>query len=67
MPKCVSIKLLCNFKEIPLRHGCSPVYLLQIFRTPFPKDTSGWLLLVDVFLTVLMLSTQNKTGDLYII
>ena len=28
-----------------LRHGCSPVKLLHIFRTPFPKNTSGWLLL----------------------
>ena len=29
----------------PLRHACSPVNLLHIFRTPFPKNTSGWLLL----------------------
>ena len=28
-----------------LRYGCSPVNLLHIFRTPFPKNTSGWLLL----------------------
>ena len=41
----ISIKLLCNFIEIALRHGCSPVNLLHIFRTPFPKNTSGWLLL----------------------
>ena len=38
-------KLLCNFLEIKLRHGCSPVNLLHIFRTPFTKNTSGWLLL----------------------
>ena len=31
--------------EIALRHGCPPVNLLHIFRTPFFKDTSGWLLL----------------------
>ena len=37
--------LLCNFIEITLRHGCSPVNLLHIFRTPFSKNTSGWLLL----------------------
>ena len=37
----ISIKLLSNFFEITLRHGCSPVNLLHIFRTPFPKDTSG--------------------------
>ena len=38
------MKLLCNFIEITLRHGCSAC-LLHIFRTPFPKNTSGWLLL----------------------
>ena len=37
--------LLCNFIEITLRHGFSPVNLLHIFRTPFPENTSGWLLL----------------------
>ena len=41
----ISIKLLCNFIEITFRHGCSPVNLLHIFRTPFPRNTSGWLLL----------------------
>ena len=34
-----------NFIEFSLRHGCSPVNLLHIFRTPFPKNTSGRLLL----------------------
>ena len=33
----ISIKLLCNFIEIALTHGCSPINLLQIFRTPFLK------------------------------
>ena len=37
--------LLYNFTEITLWHGCSPVNLLHIFRIPFPKNTSGWLLL----------------------
>ena len=41
----ILIKLLCNFMEIALRHGCSPVNLLNIFRTPFPKNTYGGLLL----------------------
>ena len=36
--------ILCNFTEITLRHGCSPVNLLHIFRTSFPKNTSGQLL-----------------------
>ena len=37
-----------NFIEIALRHGCFPVNLLHIFKTPFLKNTSGWLLLPDV-------------------
>ena len=41
----ISIKLQSTFIEIALRHGCSPVNLLNIFRTPFPKNTSGRLLL----------------------
>ena len=41
----ISIKLLCNFIEIAVRHGCSPVNLKHILRTPFPKNTPGWLLL----------------------
>ena len=43
--KAISMKLLCNVIEIALRHRCSPVYLLHIFKTPFPKNTSGRLLL----------------------
>ena len=41
----ISIKLLCNFIEITLWYGCSPVNLLHIFRTPFTKNSSAWLLL----------------------
>ena len=41
----ISIKLLCNFIEIALWHRCCPVNLLYIFRTLFPKNTSGGLLL----------------------
>ena len=36
-------KLLCNFTEITLRLGCSPLNLLYIFRTPPRKKTSGVL------------------------
>ena len=43
----ISIKLQSNFIGTTLRHGSSLVYLLHIFRTTFPKNTSGWLLLKD--------------------
>ena len=42
----ISIKLQGNFIEIELRHGCSPVNLLHIFRTPFPTNISKGLLLI---------------------
>ena len=45
MPKCDLIKLLCNFIEITPWHGCSPVKLLHILRTPFLRNTSKELLL----------------------
>ena len=37
----------CDFNKVAkqLRHGCSPVNLLHIFRTPFPMNTSGGMLL----------------------
>ena len=41
----ISIKLLCNFIEITLRHVCSPVYLLDNLKTPVLKSTFGWLFL----------------------
>ena len=40
-----SNKLLSSVIEIALRHGCSPVNWLHIFRTPFLKNTSGRLVL----------------------
>ena len=45
----IPIKLLYNFIEIALWHGCSAVSLLHIFRTPFLKNTSQGLLVM--FLT----------------
>ena len=44
MPK-ISIKLESNFIETTLWHRCSPVKLLYMFTTPFPKNTSRELLL----------------------
>ena len=37
-------KCAANFQEKTLRHGCSAVNLINMFRTSFPKNTSGWLL-----------------------
>ena len=44
----ISINLQSNFIEITLWNGCSPVNLLHVLRTPFPKNTSGRLLLNPV-------------------
>ena len=44
----ISIKLLCNFIEIALWHGCSPVNLPHIFRITFLKNTAGRLLLKEI-------------------
>ena len=38
------IETIFKFIEIALQHGCSPVNLLHIFRRPFSKNISGWLL-----------------------
>ena len=35
-----------DFNKITLRHGCFPVNLLHIFGTPFPRNTSRWLILL---------------------
>ena len=37
----ISMKLLCNFVEIALWDGCSPMGLLHIFGMPSPENTSG--------------------------
>ena len=41
----ISVKLICKFIEITLWHGYYPANLLHVFRTPFLKNTYGWLLL----------------------
>ena len=66
----ISIKwFYWNFIEFALRHGCSPVNLLHIFRTPFPRSTSGWLLrwwynwgrnTVDIILILLLNFLTDK-------
>ena len=37
----ISIKLRSSFIEMTLRHVCSPVNLLHIFRTPFTRKPLG--------------------------
>ena len=54
----ISIKMLCNFIEITLRHGCSPVTLLYIFKTLISKNTNGGLLLSSR----LFICTFHPTG-----
>ena len=41
----------CHFNKVAkqLRHGCSPANWLNIFRTLFPKNKSGRLLLPVLF------------------
>ena len=41
----ISTKLIRNFIEMTLRHGCFSVNLLNNFRISFDKNTSEWLLL----------------------
>ena len=55
----ILIKLQSNFIEISLQHGCSPLNLLHIFRTPLPKNTCGWLLL-NVIISFLILSRFGR-------
>ena len=71
----VSIKLLCNFIQIALRHWCSPVNLLHIFRTSFNKNTYGgllmyfWILALLVFMynwNICLKCVENKSLYLYL-
>ena len=46
VPKICNKFIALQFYWTALRHGCFHVNLLHIFKTPFPKNTSGRLLLV---------------------
>ena len=48
-------KLPSNFIKITFRHGCSSVILPHVFKTPFPKNTSRWLLLYQASISRLNL------------
>ena len=55
--------LFCNFIESKLRHGRSPANLLHNFRTNFPKNISGGLLLsIGGSLQVLSTAYDVYTG-----
>ena len=56
MPKGDFNKVACK-----LRRGCSPVNFLHIFRTPFPRNTFGWLLLSFTNQTYLSSGFRNRT------
>ena len=54
--------LLCNFIKIKLRHGCSPVNWLHIFRAPFPRNTSRRLLLLLLDHRDIIYNQENNTS-----
>ena len=56
--------MLCNFVEIALRHECSPVNLLHIFRTLFQQNTSEWMLLKLQFRTINRDITRHQESTL---
>ena len=55
----IPIKFQSNFIKVTLRHGCSPVNLLHIFRTPFLKNTSEGLFL-NITLITFVFETVNS-------
>ena len=63
----ILINLQRNFIEITLRRGCSTVNLMHIFIIPFPKNTSGWLLLKIPMLWIeLQTNKRQKVSKHYI-
>ena len=57
--------MVCNFIEITLRHGCSPVNLLHDFRKPFTKNTSGRLFLYRVKKIFFFQRMNNEENSIY--
>ena len=63
MPKCSFNKVAKQSCKVTLRHECSAVNLLHIFRTPFLKNTCGWLLLIMLLLKLVnALKLNPATG-----
>ena len=56
---------VANFIEIALRYGCSPVNLLHIFKTPFPKNSSERLLLWSFKIKHLMCYIFSASQHIY--
>ena len=56
--------LLKNTNEITLRHKCSSVKLLQIFRLPFLKNTPGGLLMFNKVESMVTASTLKVMQDI---
>ena len=54
----------CDFIEIALRQDCSPVNLVHVFRTSFPKKTSEGLLLKQSNPRCVF-RNQKKIRDIY--
>ena len=52
-----------DFIETKLRHGFSLVNLLHIFRTPFPKNISGGLLLIRLSFSTDTFLVENGFWD----
>ena len=64
----ISIKLLCNFIKIALRHGCYTVNLLHIFRTPFLKTHLGgcfWKFLLIFHISYIYIAEKFFHGFFY--
>ena len=53
--------LKCDFNKL-LQHGCSPVNLLHIFRTTFPKKTSEGYYFLAEHLRVTVYGTMFGTA-----
>ena len=63
----ISMKLLCNFTEIALRHEYSHVNLMHVFRAPFPKNTSGRLPLCSSVTIEDQYRSNSKVSTLFFI
>ena len=61
----ISLKLQSNFIEITLRHGCSAVKLLNIFKTSFPeKPLNGcFYFLFFIFFSIWIFMLFRKSAS----